>query len=85
MDYSYVLHSAMPVLEKFEGFGFEKTGDEYVCTKSIDIDGSGFDVVITCIPCTSLAAQVFDKATGDKYTLFDMPGARGAKCGNRCN
>ena len=24
MDYSYILHSAMPVVETFEAFGFEK-------------------------------------------------------------
>ena len=81
MDYSYVLHSAVPVFEKFADFGFEKTRDEYVCKKLIDVDGSGFDVIITCSPGATLAAQVFDKATGDRYTLFDMPGARGAFIG----
>lgn len=85
MDYSYILHSAMPVVEKFEAFGFEKLNQgaqaEYVCTKSIDVDGSEFDVIISCRSGTSLTAQVFDKATGDRYSLFDMPGARGAFIG----
>ena len=81
MDYSYVLHSAMPLVEKFQVFGFEETGGEYACTKSIEVDGSEFDVVITCKVGTSLTAQVFDKATGDRYSLFDMPGARGAFIG----
>ncbi len=85
MDYSYILHSAVPLVEKFQAFGFEKLNQgvqpEYICTKSIDVDGSEFDVIITCRPGTSLTAQVFDKATGDRYTLFDIPGARGAFIG----
>lgn len=81
MDYSYILHSAVPIVEKFKKFGFEKNRDEYVCKKSIDVDGSIFDVIISCRPGTSLTAQVFDKTTGDRYSLFDMPTARGAFIG----
>ena len=81
MDYSYILHSAVPLVEKFQEVGFEKAGDEYVCKKTIDVDGSEFDVIISCRSGTSLTAQVFDKATGDRYSLFDMPGARGAFIG----
>ena len=45
MDYSYILHSAVPLVEKFQAVGFEKAGDEYVCKKTIDVDGSIPDVV----------------------------------------
>ena len=34
MDYSYILHSAVPLVDKFQTFGFEKAGDEYLCKKN---------------------------------------------------
>ncbi len=85
MDYTYILHSAKLNPETLNSFGFKKLNQEsqpkYECKKSIDIDGSIFDVILTFCPDTSLTVQVFDKATGDRYSLFDMPGAHGAFIG----
>ena len=85
MDYTYILHSAVLNPKTLKAFGFEKSNQEpkpeYVCKKSIDVDGSVFDVIISFCPATSLTALVFDSATGDRYSLFDMPGARGAFIG----
>ena len=81
MDYSYILHSAVPIKDKFEAFGFQKSADNFICKKSINIDSSDFSVILTYCPDISLTAQVFDNATGDRYTLFDIPGARGAFIG----
>ncbi len=77
MDYTYILHSALPDLEAVKCFGFINQ----TCKKSIEIDGSKFDVIMTYCPGTSLTAQVFDTTTGDRYSLFDMPRAHGAFIG----
>lgn len=94
MDYSYILHSAIPRIESFKAFGFEKspgTCTEYICKKTVTAEGSDFFAIIKYFAgkkdsasspsMQSLSAEVFDAATGDKYTLFDMPSASGAFIG----
>ena len=81
MDYSYILCSARAKIESFSSFGFEKSDDNYVCKKNLEIPG--FYVLITYSEkAASLSASVFDQASGERYALFDMPGATGAFVGD---
>jgi len=81
MAYSYILRSARAKTETFSSFGFEKSDGNYICKKALTVPG--FYAVITYSEnSASLTAHVYDSASGERYALFDMPGAVGAFVGD---
>ena len=80
MDFTYILHSALPKTETFADFGFEKSADtegQFVLKKALSGDAADFFVSMT-LSDSSLIAEVFDSTTGEKYALFDSPRAHGS-------
>lgn len=79
MDFSYIFRSAVPLYERFAGFGFEKSGDTYVLKR--DLAGTDFYALLTVtgvsekdgsLSADTLAAEVFERETDERYVLFDV-------------
>ncbi len=79
MDFSYVLNASLPQIEKLKSFGFSENKGELVLKKNLP--ESGFYVVIR-LSENSLAADVFESLTDEKYVLFNVPSAQGSFVGN---
>lgn len=79
MDYSYILKTARIQVERLGAFGFERNGGLYFCRK--EIPGTEFYTVLK-IEGENLSAEVFDKATDERYVLFDVEGANGSFIGS---
>ena len=78
MDYSYILNTSVPQKEKLLAFGFSEVGTGLVFKK--DIAGGQFYTEIKLSEKT-LAADVFETATNEKYVLFNVVSAYGAFVG----
>ena len=78
MDYSYILNTSVPQKEKLLAFGFSEAGTDLVFKK--DIAGGQFYTEIKLSEKT-LAADVFETATNEKYVLFNVVSAQGAFVG----
>ena len=78
MDYSYILNTSVPQKEKLLAFGFSEAGTGLVFKK--DIAGGQFYTEIKLSEKT-LAADVFETATKEKYVLFNVVSAHGAFVG----
>ena len=88
MDFSYVFRSAVPLYERFAGFGFEKRGETYVLKR--DLAGTDFYALLTVTGSSrqgaalsdqtadknsrpdTLTAEVFERETDERYVLFDV-------------
>ena len=80
MNFTYILHSALPKTEAFSDFGFEKSTDtegQFVLKKALSGDAADFFVLMT-LSDSSLIAEVFDSVTGEKYALFDNARSHGS-------
>lgn len=86
MDYSYILNTAIPEIEKLKTFGFiEEKGNlvlrkeignsEFYAEINIKISNDGKSV-------EKITADVFEKASSEKYILFNVPSAIGSFVGN---
>ena len=95
MDYSYILNSAVPQKEKLLKYGFY-SADKSDCENALegelfykkDIQDGRFYVLIRLVPGGKglsvkelLTAEVWEKATGEKYALFDVASAQGSFVG----
>lgn len=78
MDYSYILNTSLPQKEKLLGFGFSEAGGSLVLKK--EIAGGQFYAEIKLSDKT-LAADVFETSTNEKYVLFNVASAQGAFVG----
>lgn len=82
MDYSYILNTSLPQKEKLLDFGFSEAGGSLVLKK--EIAGGQFYAEIKLSEKT-LAADVFETSTNEKYVLFNVASAQGAFVGQiRC-
>ena len=78
MDYSYIFRSAKIKKESLEAAGFETSdGDTYTMNTTVSNEAFNADITLSLSEQT-LTVHLFDSATGEKYTLFDMPNAHGA-------
>ena len=90
MTYNHIFLDGLPLAEKFPAFGLKpesdlKTGNAaeskiYACKKFIS-DGEFYAELRIDLEARTFEASVFDSATGERYTLFDVPSARGAFVG----
>ena len=78
MDYSYILNTSLPQKEKLLDFGFSEAGGSLVLKK--EIAGGQFYAEIKLSENT-LAADVFETSTNEKYVLFNVASAQGAFVG----
>ena len=78
MDYSYILNTSLPQKEKLLDFGFSEAGGSLVLKK--EIAGGQFYAEIKLSEKT-LAADVFETSTNEKYVLFNVASAQGAFVG----
>ena len=78
MDYSYILNTSLPQKEKLLHFGFSEVGASLVLKK--EIAGGQFYTEIKLSEKT-LAAEVFETSTNEKYVLFNVASAQGAFVG----
>lgn len=78
MDYSYILNTSLPQKEKLLDFGFSEIGGSLVLKK--EIAGGQFYAEIKLSEKT-LAADVFETSTNEKYVLFNVASAQGAFVG----
>ena len=95
MDYSYILNSAVPQKEKLLKYGFcgaDRADGENALEGELfykkDIQDGRFYVLIRLVPGGKglsvkelLTAEVWEKATGEKYALFDVASAQGSFVG----
>ena len=78
MNYSYILNTSLPQKEKLLDFGFSEAGGSLVLKK--EIAGGQFYAEIKLSDKT-LAADVFETSTNEKYVLFNVASAQGAFVG----
>ena len=78
MDYSYILNTSLPQKEKLLDFRFSEAGGSLVLKK--EIAGGQFYTEIKLSEKT-LAADVFETSTNEKYVLFNVASAQGAFVG----
>lgn len=73
MDYSYIFRSAKINKDSLKAAGFI-TSDDNNYEMGVPVSNGAFNaVIILAISEQTLAVQLFDSATGEKYALFDMP------------
>ena len=78
MDYSYILNTSLPQKEKLLDFGFSEVGAILVLKK--EIAGGQFYAEIKLSEKT-LAVDVFETSSNEKYVLFSVASAQGAFVG----
>lgn len=81
MDYSYILNTSLPQKEKLLDFDFSEAGGSLVLKK--EIAGGQFYAEIKLSEKT-LAADVFETSTNEKYVLYFKIQA-GTSCGKWTN
>ena len=78
MDYSYIFRSAKIKKDSLKAAGFATTdGNSYTMEQNVS-NGSFNAIILLSISEQTLTVHLYDTATGEKYTLFDMPNAHGA-------
>ena len=78
MDYSYIFRSAKIKKNSLEAAGFATTdGNSYTMEQNVS-NGSFNAIILLSISEQTLTVHLYDAATGEKYTLFDMPSSHGA-------
>lgn len=88
MNYSHIFSSFVPKTEKLESFGFveadetETAGSGKIlrCKKPLPLSAFYAEFTLN-LEKSLLEAHVFDGETGERYALFDVPGAQGTFVG----
>lgn len=88
MNYSHIFSSFVPKTEKLESFGFveadetETAGSGKIlrCKKPLPLSAFYAEFTLN-LEKSLLEAHVFDSETGERYALFDVPGAQGTFVG----
>ena len=73
MDYSYIFRSAKIKKSSLKAAGFKSDGGGNYAMRSPVSNGDFEAEIILSLKEETLAVQLFDAATGEKYALFDMP------------
>ena len=72
----YMMRGGQTKIGEMEAMGFVRRDGLYVLRK--DLPESGFFAELTFTPEeNSLDVRVYEKASGERYAIFDMPGASG--------
>lgn len=88
MNYSHIFSSFVPKTEKLESFGFveadetETAGSGKIlrCKKPLPLSAFYAEFTLN-LEKSLLESHVFDSETGERYALFDVPGAQGTFVG----
>lgn len=88
MNYSHIFSSFVPKPEKLKSFGFvevdetETAGSGKIlrCKKPLPLSAFYAEVTLN-LEKSLLEVHVFDGETGERYALFDVPGAQGTFVG----
>lgn len=75
MNYSHLLTTSIPQIEKLSQFGFSKNEDNFVYKKEI---ANGEFYVLIYLTKEKMTAEVFETETNEKYALFDVLKANGS-------
>lgn len=88
MNYSHIFSSFVPKTEKLKSFGFvevdetETAGSGKIlrCKKPLPLSAFYAEFTLN-LEKSLLESHVFDSETGERYALFDVPGAQGTFVG----
>ena len=81
MTYSHLLHSSTPLLPALQNYGFSEVQKSVFSLKKDLSPKDFFAEFILNLDSSTFEVHVFDKITGDRYALFDMPNSQGAFVG----
>lgn len=81
MTYSHLLHSSTPLLPALQNYGFSEVQKSVFSLKKDLSPKDFFAEFILNLDSSTFEVHVFDKITGDRYALFDMPNSKGAFVG----
>lgn len=81
MDFSHLLHSAYPKIKELNNYGFTETSDSVFSLKKNLSQKDLYAKFTLNIKDNIFEIHVFDKLTGDRYALFDIPNSQGAFVG----
>lgn len=81
MTYSHLLHSSIPLLPALQNYGFSEVQKSVFSLKKDLSQKDFFAEFILNLDSSTFEVHVFDKITGDRYALFDMPNSQGAFVG----